>query len=71
VRLAWFSAAMFTLSAGFLVAGIDLWAPAAVGAAVAAVVLKGIFFNAWLTLGVALDVAVLAAVAAGWPPSLF
>ena len=66
--LAWASTAMFGLAAVLLVAGAGAgaWAPAAA----AAIVLKAAFFNAWLTLGVAIDVVVLAAVVTTWPPSL-
>lgn len=64
------------------VAGLYVWAglvlvhstsaaaALAAAAAVTALVLKGLWFNTWLTLGVALDIAVLLAVATGWPPSL-
>ena len=69
--LAWVSTAMYALAAASLVAGVGLWGPVAVAAAVASVLFKTAFFNAWLTVGVLLDVAVIAAVAAGWPPSLF
>ena len=67
------SAAVATL---YTCAGIalDLQTSAAAGlvaaAAVTALVLKVLWFNTWLTLGVAIDLAILAAVATGWPPSL-
>jgi hypothetical protein len=32
--------------------------------------LKVLFFNAWLSAGVLIDLGILWAVAAGWPPSL-
>jgi hypothetical protein len=62
---------MYALAALLLVAGAGVWAPAAAAAALVAALLKVTFFNTWLTLGVLLDVAVLTAVAAAWPPSLF
>jgi hypothetical protein len=53
---------------------LDLRLGAAAGlaaaAAVTALALKVVWFNTWLTLGVAIDLAILLAVATGWPPSL-
>jgi|GEM_PF-2446676 hypothetical protein len=69
--LAWAATGLYALAALLLVAGAGVWAPAAAAAALVAALLKVTFFNTWLTLGVLLDVAVLTAVAAAWPPSLF
>jgi len=53
---------------------VDLHLTAAAGlaaaGAVTALVLKGLWFNTWLTVGVALDIAILLAVATGWPSSV-
>lgn len=46
------------------------WTGTAALAAALGIALKGLWFNPWLTLGIALDVAVLAAATAGWPASL-
>jgi hypothetical protein len=37
---------------------------------VVALALKGLWFNRWLSLGVALDISVVVAAAAGWPASV-
>ena len=39
-------------------------------AAAVGLIVKFLFFNPWLVVGVALDVAVLAAAMTGWPVSL-
>jgi hypothetical protein len=62
-------AAGYTAAGSMLLIDQEGWTAAAVAAASAALVLKVLWFNPWLTLGVALDLAVLAA-AAGWPTSL-
>ncbi|WP_405905343.1 MULTISPECIES: hypothetical protein [unclassified Streptomyces] len=47
------------------------WATAAVTAAAAGLLLKSLYFNPWLSLGVLLDAAVITAVLAAWPGSLY
>jgi hypothetical protein len=48
------------------------WWPAfAVAGSVASLVVLVLGFHPWLVLGVAIDLAILAAVAAGWPAALF
>ncbi|GAB3106858.1 hypothetical protein GCM10027160_02910 [Streptomyces calidiresistens] len=59
------------LAAVWLVTGSDRWAGAAVGAAVCGLVLKAIWFNPWLSLGVVLDLGLLLAVAQRWPAALW
>jgi hypothetical protein len=54
-----------------LAAGGSLWTVAGLAAVASALVLKIAYFHPWLTAGVALDVAVLAAIVGGWPTSLF
>ena len=71
VALAWVGTATFTVSAILLLAGTELWASLAALAALVSMALKVVFFNPWLTFGVLLDVGVLVAVQAGWPPSLY
>lgn len=56
-------------SAAGLMVAIDAPAAAAVAglAAVLGLVLKGLWFHPWLTLGVALDIAVAVAAVQAWP----
>ena len=57
--------------AGIATAFGAAWTPvAAACAAVLGLVLKLLFFHPWLTIGVLLDLAVLAAAVSGWPFSL-
>lgn len=71
------SVVLATASGGaFILAGLAVafggrWAvPVAVVAGVVGLVLKVVFFNPWLTLGIALDALVLSAALAEWPASL-
>lgn len=55
-----------------LLASADLWKPAAVVGAVASFVVLALTFHPWLTLGVLIDVVVVASVvSAHWPAALF
>ncbi|MFD5256368.1 hypothetical protein ACFWM5_26485 [Streptomyces bobili] len=47
------------------------WATAALLAATVGLVLKAVWFNPWLSLGVLLDVGVITAVVTDWPASLY
>jgi hypothetical protein len=69
-RLAWVVTIAYGAAGVAVAFDAPAWAPMAAVAAVGAVVFKALWFNRWLTLGVALDLAVLAALAAGWPRSL-
>jgi hypothetical protein len=42
----------------------------ALAGAATALALKGLWFNTWLSLGIAIDLGVLWAVVTGWPTSL-
>ena len=68
--LAWMTAVVFGASGIALLADSTLWVPLAVTGAATGLVLKALFFNTWLIVGVAIDVAVLWAASAGWPESL-
>jgi hypothetical protein len=70
VALAAAVAALYVWAGLVLVHSAPAAAALAAAGAVSALVLKGLWFNTWLTLGVALDIAVLLAVTTGWPPSL-
>ena len=50
--------------------GVGAAASLVAAAAVTALLLKVLWFNTWLSVGVAIDVGILVAVAAGWPPSV-
>lgn len=63
-------AAAYGAAGGMLALDAGPWAAAAVLAAVLGLVLKGLWFHPWLTLGVALDIAVAVAAVLGWPASL-
>lgn len=67
--LAWASTIAF-VGAGIAVAVDVAAAPLAAVAAVIGLVLKGLYFNPWLAIGVGLDLAVLASALFGWPVSL-
>jgi hypothetical protein len=69
--LAWMATSMLTASATALLIGAAWWAPAAVLAVAVALPLKLLWFNPWLIVGILLDLGVLVAVSAGWPPSLY
>lgn len=65
-------AALLYLFAGAAVAvGSSVWPAAAVTAACVGLLLKGLWFNPWLSLGLLLDVGVITAVVAVWPASLY
>ena len=69
VTLAWLAAVLFTAAGIALALDVAVWSVLAVLGAVVGLLLKGLWFNRWLSLGVALDACVLFAVAAGWPTS--
>ena len=71
IWLAWVTGALFASSAVALAVGMGVWTVAAIAGAAVGLVLKVGWFHPWLTLGVLLDVAVLATVTAAWPPSLY
>lgn len=71
VWLAWITGALFAFSAVALAIGAGVWTAAALAGAAVGLVLKIGWFHPWLTIGVLLDAAVLAAVTAAWPASLY
>jgi hypothetical protein len=54
-----------------LVAGAAWWGPWALAGSVASLMTLVLGFHPWLILGVAIDVAIIAGVLAGWPVALF
>ncbi|MFE1443417.1 hypothetical protein [Streptomyces sp. NPDC058739] len=69
--LAAMAAALYVIAGAATAAHSPEWPAAAVLAACSGLLLKGLWFNPWLSLGVLLDMGVVAAVAAGWPASLY
>ena len=70
VLMAWISAIVLSLAGLALLAESAVWVPVAVLGAASGLLLKAVFFNTWLSAGIFIDLCVLWAVAAGWPPSL-
>ena len=64
-------AATYAVAGWAIAFDVAAWVGVATLAATLGLVLKGVWFNPWLLYGIALDVGVLAAIATGWPPSLF
>ena len=60
VTLAWIAAALFAAAGLALAFDLVAWTALAVMAAAVGLALKVLYFNPWLSLGVVLDVAVLA-----------
>ncbi|MTE18100.1 hypothetical protein F0L17_02925 [Streptomyces sp. TRM43335] len=71
VGLASITALLYAAAGVALAAGLGWWAPAAVLAAASGLVLKTLWFNPWLSVGVAVDAGVVLAVTVGWPASLY
>ena len=65
--LAWVAAVLFAASGFALAIDAAAWTALAMLAAAVGLALKGLWFNRWLSLGVALDIAVLVAAAMNWP----
>jgi hypothetical protein len=70
VLVAWVSGIVLAVAGVALLAGSAVWIPIAVIGAASGLFLKVLFFNAWLSAGILIDLGILWAVAAGWPPSL-
>jgi hypothetical protein len=59
----------FTLTGASLLLGLAWWRTAAVASAAASLIQLALFFHPWLSLGLAINTAIIAAlVLAGWPP---
>jgi hypothetical protein len=67
LTLAWLGAGLFAAAGCALALDTTAWTSLAVLAATVGLVLKGLWFNRWLSLGVVLDLGVIAAVASSWP----
>jgi hypothetical protein len=66
LALAWVAAAGFVAGGIAVAVGAPAWSTLAVLGAAAGLVLKALWFDRWLSVGIALDLAVIAVVAGGW-----
>ncbi|WP_406835204.1 hypothetical protein ACICHK_01625 [Streptomyces sp. AHU1] len=71
LAIAWYTALVYAVAGAGVLAGSDWWPTAALVAAASGLVLKAFWFDPWLSVGVLLDVGVIAAVASAWPGSLY
>lgn len=71
VALASITAMLYVIAGAATAAQSSGWAAATVLAASVGLVLKTLWFNHWLSLGVLLDTGVVAAVGMSWPGSLY
>ncbi|ALV36706.1 hypothetical protein [Streptomyces sp. CdTB01] len=71
LALAWWTALVYCAAGVGVLAGGGWWSATALVAAVSGLVLKALWFDPWLSVGVLLDLGVVAAVAASWPASLY
>jgi len=71
LALAWYTAVAYVIAGAGVPAGTGWWPAAAVVAASTGLLLKAVWFDPWLSLGVLLDVGVLVAVACTWPASVY
>lgn len=70
LALAWYTAVVYAVAGAGALAGSDWWPTAALVGAASGLVLKAVWFDRWLSIGVLLDVGVVAAVIGTWPASL-
>ncbi|MGW3031879.1 hypothetical protein ACWDCB_11670 [Streptomyces sp. NPDC001178] len=68
---AWYTAAVYAVAGAGVPAGAGWWPTAALVAASSGLVLKAVWFDPWLSVGVLLDVGVITAVACSWPASVY
>lgn len=71
LAIAWYTAVVYAIAGAGVFAGSAWWPTAALVAAAVGLVLKAVWFDPWLTLGVLLDVGVIVAVACTWPASAY
>ena len=69
--LAWYTAVVYAVAGAGVLAGAGWWPTAALVAASSGLVLKAVWFDPWLSVGVLLDVGVITAVACSWPASVY
>ncbi|WP_328500535.1 hypothetical protein OG828_07345 [Streptomyces sp. NBC_00457] len=71
VGLASVTTILYVIAGAATAAQSSGWATAAILAASVGLVLKALWFNPWLSLGVLLDAGVITAVLMSWPASLY
>ena len=71
LALAWYTAVVYAIAGVGVLAGTGWWPTAALVAASSGLLLKAVWFDPWLALGVLLDVGVIVAVACTWPASVY
>lgn len=71
LALAWYTAVVYVVAGAGVLAGSAWWPTAALVGASSGLVLKAVWFDPWLSVGVLLDLGVIAAVAGTWPASLY
>ncbi|MGW7263265.1 hypothetical protein [Streptomyces sp. NPDC054842] len=71
LAVAWYTAVVYTISGAGAFVGSNWWPTAALVGAASGLILKGIWFDPWLSVGVLLDVSVIVAVACTWPASAY
>lgn len=71
VGLASATTMLYVMAGAATAAQAEGWATAAVLAASVGLILKALWFNPWLSLGVLLDIGVITAVLTNWPASLY
>jgi hypothetical protein len=71
VAVAWTVAVLYGTAGLALSFDLAAWSALAPAGAIAGLLLKALWFNAWLIFGAALDLAVLVAVAEQWPAGLY
>jgi hypothetical protein len=71
LALAWYTAVVYMVAGAGVLAGAGWWPTAALVAASSGLVLKAVWFDPWLGVGVLLDLSVVTAVAISWPASLY
>ena len=70
VKLAWIATVLFTLTGLAVALDTSAWSSLAIAAASVGLGLKVLWFNRWLMLAVALDVAIVVAASVSWPGGL-
>lgn len=70
LSLAWWTAVVYAIAGAGVLAGSEWWPTAALVAAASGLVLKAVWFDPWLSVGILLDAGVIVAVACTWPASV-
>ncbi|MFF4505034.1 hypothetical protein [Streptomyces sp. NPDC001401] len=71
LALAWYTAVVYAIAGVGVLAGTGWWPTAALVAASTGLLLKAVWFDPWLSVGLLLDVGVVVAVACTWPASVY